>query len=153
MDANPSAGLARGSAAHMIDVLGKMPDRYDDRDALIGRLRSEGFGETVAAWMASNLGPTEDGYRWRFSLPAIREMLADFAATDLWCMVEDPARSAQLHFVRATRSDYIVGPDLDRLRAASAGGNGVHVHEVTGGHWLNVDNPDALVDLLDTWLP
>ena len=27
------------------------------------------------------------------------------------------------------------------------------VHDVEGGHWLNADNPDALVDLLAEELP
>ena len=152
MDAVPSAGLSRGSAAPMIETLGRLPDRYESREELVTILVGEGFAHRVASWMATNIGPTDDGLRWRFSLPAIRDMLADFAATDLWSVVEDADSAVELHFVRATQSEYIVGADRERL-LAEAGGRRVHVHDVEGSHWLNVDNPDALVELLDTWLP
>ena len=86
-------------------------------------------------------------------LSAIHDMLADFAVTDLWWVVEESASAVELHFVRATESDYIVGADRERLLAASADSKRVYVHDVEGGHWLNMDNPEALIELLDTWLP
>jgi len=153
MDANPSAGLSRGSAADMVATLNRLPDRYNDRDELVDILLREGFARPVALWMATNLGPSEGGFRWRFFLPAIRDMLADFADTDLWDVVDDRASPTELHFVRATESGYIGGSDHERLLTASAGAKRVFVHDVEGGHWLNVDNPAAVIELLDTWLP
>ena len=153
MDATPSAGLSRGNAARLIGALGRLPDRFDSREELMAILGREGFAPRVGMWMATNLDPTGDGLRWRFSLSAIHDMLADFAVTDLWSVVEDSASAVELHFVRATESDYIVGADRERLLAASADSKRVYVHDVEGGHWLNMDNPEALIELLDTWLP
>jgi pimeloyl-ACP methyl ester carboxylesterase len=38
-------------------------------------------------------------------------------------------------------------------RAERAAGQRVHLHRIAGGHWVNADNPDALLDLLIEWLP
>ena len=41
---------------------------------------------------------------------------------------------------------------MARIRRAGSGGT-VHIDTLAGGHWLNADNPDGLIDLLRPGLP
>jgi len=34
------------------------------------------------------------------------------------------------------------------VEAAAARSERVHLHRIEGGHWVNADNPDGLVELL-----
>ena len=53
-------------------------------------------------------------------------------------------------------AELIVRIDESVARATAAAGSDAartFLHEVEGGHWLNADNPDALVELLTAALP
>jgi esterase len=75
-------------------------------------------------------------------------MLRDFFRVDLWHEVEDPRPGLTVHFVRATGSSVLSAEAAARTRAAGERTGRLFLHEVQGGHWLNADNPAALVDLL-----
>lgn len=151
IDSTPEAGEPRGSAWEMLKNLRALPDRFESRDAAVNALTAAGSTEAVAQWMALNLVRADDGtFRWRFDLDAVEALLRDFFALDLWGVVEAPPPGADVHFVKATESSVLSAQTLERLEAA---GPNVHVHTVTGGHWLNADNPDALVELLAESLP
>jgi esterase len=75
-------------------------------------------------------------------------LLLDFFRTDLWAAVEAPRDGLELHFIRATASPVLDAGTLGRIREAGRGSGRVFVHEVVGGHWLNADNPDAVVRLV-----
>ena len=55
--------------------------------------------------------------------------------------------------IRATESSILDEEACHRLEAAGLGTGRVHLHHVEGGHWLNADNPEAVVELLATELP
>ena len=67
---------------------------------------------------------------------------------DVWPTMENPPGDLQIHVVRATKSDSLDAESLARISEASERTRRVHLHEVDAGHWLNVDNPDALLALL-----
>jgi hypothetical protein len=41
---------------------------------------------------------------------------------------------------------------MRRIREAGSGGR-VRLDSLAGGHWLNADNPEGLIDLLSAGLP
>jgi hypothetical protein len=55
--------------------------------------------------------------------------------------------------VAATDSSVLRPRDVERIRSLGADSGRVRLHAVEGGHWLNADNPDAVVDLLAGELP
>ena len=57
-----------------------------------------------------------------------------------------------VHLVRGTESSVLDADAVARVKRAAQGGH-VRLHEVNGGHWLNADNPDAIVALLEAELP
>jgi len=119
------------------------------RGALIEELSSRGLPPTIGQWMTTNLRLGPGGYQWRFDLAAIEEMLADYYTVDAWDLVEAPPKQLDVHVVRGGRSDRITPDSLARFSRLGEGGR-VHVHELPdAGHWLHVDDPDALLGLLD----
>jgi len=148
IDSTPAAGPPAGSAWDMLRVIEALPGRFQTRDEAITLLRAGGVAEPVAQWMATNLERTDDGFRWRFEVAAIEALMHDFFRTDLWAVVEHPPPATEIHFVKARESSVLSGPTLERLEAVVASTRGVQLHHLAGGHWLNADNPQGVVQLV-----
>ena len=85
--------------------------------------------------------PAGAGYTVRLDTAAIRELLADYGGVDLWPAVDDPV-GGDIELVVASRSTtYTAADDAHPLAPH------VHRHVIDGGHWLHVDNPDAVIEL------
>lgn len=70
-------------------------------------------------------------------------------------MAAAPPEGTSVHFVRALGSSVLDEAAVARIRRAVRGTGRsvwdtgrVFLHEVDGGHWVNTENPDALLDLL-----
>jgi esterase len=99
--------------------------------------------------MAMNLVHDGAGYHWRLDFDSIHQLHASFRQADLWHVpVQNPAIT--FHFLRATAGSVITPAVADQLRNLALN---VHLHEVPGGHWLNIDNPAAVVDVIAGHLP
>jgi pimeloyl-ACP methyl ester carboxylesterase len=148
-----------GSATQVIAMLESLPTRFDDRaafvEATLARLRELRPGtrteddETLARWLAMSLERADDGsYALMFDLDAIRDLLDDYFAVDLWPLVESPPDGVDLHIVIGGRSAVYGSQELDRARAAATHPR-VFVHEIAdAGHWVHIDAPDALLDVV-----
>jgi esterase len=152
IDSTPEAREPGGGPWSVLRVLRAVPDRYQDRDEAVARLVDHGIEDGIARWLTTNLVWREDAYRWRLDPDDMEAMLLDFYRTDLWPMVEEPRPGLSLHFVRATGSSVLGAEAIGRIRAAGERTHQVFLHEVQGNHWLNADNPAALVDLITTTL-
>ena len=148
IDSTPDARTPDGSAWEMLGLLREMPAEFDSRDQLVQLLRERRLSVPLAQWMATNLAQDEDGrYRWRFDLDALEELLRAFFDVDLWGVLEDPPGQAQIHMVKAKESSILTPEAVRRIEQLSTSGR-VHLHLVDGGHWVNADNPDALLALM-----
>jgi esterase len=154
MDSTPAAREPEGSAWRMIEVIRTLPEEFDSRQDAIAALEREGrYPTALAQWMAMNLELHDGRYRWRLDIDGVEEMLRDFFRTELWDVVDEPPGAVELHFVKATRSDTMDELSESRVAQASRASSRIHLHYVDAGHWLNADNPDALVALLSGNLP
>jgi pimeloyl-ACP methyl ester carboxylesterase len=150
VDSTPSARAEpAGSAWRMLRVIRELPSEFASRQALIDALERKGFADPVATWMATNLERAGDRFRWRFRLESLAELLTDFFRVDLWDVVEAPPPGCRVDFIKAADSSVIDSDDLSRLRRIAARTSQLGVHIVAGGHWLNADNPDALIRLIE----
>jgi pimeloyl-ACP methyl ester carboxylesterase len=152
IDSSPDARAPAGSAWEMLQLVRRLPDRFTSRDDLIQRLVTGGIREPVAQWMATNLEPAERGYRWRFDVNALEKLLLSFSETDAWRIVESPPARVEIHLVKAEDSSVLDGAALERAQRATGNGR-TFVHRVSGGHWVNAENPDAIEQLLVQRLP
>lgn len=154
MDSTPAVRPPSGTAWEMIAAVRSLPGSFESRAAAVEALSGRGYPTGVAQWMAMNLEPADDGaYRWRLDFDALEEMLEDFFRTDLLPVVEQPPADVELHFVQATESGTLDEETAARIEAAGAASGRVHLHRLEGGHWINVDNPGAVVELLVERLP
>jgi len=153
VDSTPDTGRAGGTAWQMLERVKGLPDHFGSRDELVDRLGEVGISQPVARWMATNLqGDPTQGYRWRFNLAAIEELLLDFFTRDLWNVLESPPQGTEIHLIRALQSSVLSDAAIGRIQGMEGKGT-VFLHPVEGGHWVNADNPDALHDLLTAGLP
>ncbi|MEE9207713.1 MAG: alpha/beta hydrolase [Gemmatimonadota bacterium] len=153
IDSTPSARApAGGDAMAMLTTLESLPREFATREAAVADLMRTGQQRLVAEWMATNLLNHAGVWRWRFSLTAMRELLADFHRTDLWRVVEDARRPFSVHVVKAADSTILATADMERLEGLPEGSD-AYLHHVSGGHWVNMDSPSELAALLTVWLP
>ncbi len=134
----------------VIEMAGSLDMPVPHHDAVLEHFTSVGLSKDIAGWMTTNLRRTEEGLYWRFDLPAIREMLQDYLVQDYWPFLEDTA--LDVHIVRAGRSERWSEDDIDRLDHLDALGR-IHHHLLRdAGHWVHVDAPEELAEMLSASL-
>src|SRR5690606_3543260 len=153
VDSTLNASEPSGSAWQVLQAVRSLPDRFPSREALIEGLGRHGHPPELASWLGMNLERADGELRWRLDWDGVEEMLRDYFRTDVWEVVEAPPDDVEVHVVRATESSSLGPADVARIRAAEAVHGRTHIHELVGGHWIHVDNPDAVVELLAGGLP
>jgi pimeloyl-ACP methyl ester carboxylesterase len=154
LDSPPSPGPAGGGSksqsevARLMDLARRFVGGVERRTEVARAFTAAGMKDTVASWMATNLVAGDDGrFRWHFDVDTLEALLHDYWATDLRPAAESPVSPTVVHLVRAEQSDRFSAEDLRWL--ASLKGERTRVHLLANaGHWLHVDQPDALVEML-----
>ncbi|HEY6036950.1 MAG TPA: alpha/beta hydrolase [Kofleriaceae bacterium] len=153
-DSSPGARPDRAedsseSVAQLLALMETLPRTWAKRDDFVDAVVAAGHAKPLAQWLAMNVVPADQGYALRLDLPAIREMIADYLAQDLWASAFDPSLG-DLELVIATRSDVVNA--ADRARVATPPPH-VHVELVDAGHWLHIDAAAKIVELVTSRLP
>jgi pimeloyl-ACP methyl ester carboxylesterase len=153
LDASPSrrdpAADRSNTVVRVLELMERSPRTWARRDDFVAAVVGEGHDAGLARWLAMSLNPDPaGGFVLRFDFAALREMLADYYATDLWDVLEAPGGDVEV--VVAERSPTISAADRGRLAAAPSH---VHVHHVPAGHWLHIEAPALVVDLFASRLP
>jgi pimeloyl-ACP methyl ester carboxylesterase len=142
-----------GDAWAMIKLLRQLPKVFASRAEAIDAMQRRGLSSPVAHWMAMNVERDDSTYRWRFELDGLESLARQFYEVDMWPAVERLSERMTIHFVIATESRMLTPAARDRLESLGKSTGRIHLHDVRGGHWLNVDNPEALANLLVDHLP
>ncbi len=150
IDSTPEVKPPSGSAWSMLELIRRLPRRFNSREEAVEAIVAGGFTLGVAQWMASNLTREQDGFVWRLDFAAMERLLDDFFKTDLWSVVEQPGPAQEIHFLKASESSTISTQALERL--ARAPKDRVRVHHASGGHWIHAEKPQIVVDLLVKYL-
>jgi pimeloyl-ACP methyl ester carboxylesterase len=140
-DANEVLSVLR--AAEGVEM--PVPSRRDIIQSFVDR----GFSPGLANWMTTNVRRTDAGFVWIPDLAGIRLLLDDYFARDLWPVLEQEERATEIHFVVAERSDR-VSPAMRQRIEALGPSQRTRSHVIAeAGHWLHVDNPEAVLELLE----
>ena len=156
LDASPSARPGakadpNNSVTRVLALMERLPKAWAKRDDYIAAITAEGHAPALAQWLAMNLVPDDAGRLvLRLDLAALRSMLHDYYQQDLWSALLDPSLPGDVHVVIAERSSTL--DDDDRRQLATAPPH-VHVHRVDAGHWLHIEAPATVVELLTRGLP
>lgn len=161
LDSNPGA-QEPSDANEVIFVLSAVratTTPASDRASVVAELQARGISSGTANWLATNLQQRPEGFVWRFDLSAISELLLDYFRVDLWPVLEAATPGSDFRVVVAENSDRWAPESRERLQAmletvrqrtTNRDGNGtVSLHVVpNAGHWLHVDNPGFLIELM-----
>jgi esterase len=148
LDASPSARRPRGGETEaIVRMLETMPETFESREAFTAAVKGQGYSQPIADWLAMNVRREGELFRLRLDLKAIRAMLEDYAATDLWPVIEDGQAAKRVDFVIAGKSNTLDAEDRKRLAELETRGL-VHVQVLDSTHWVHVDAPDALFELV-----
>jgi pimeloyl-ACP methyl ester carboxylesterase len=151
LDSAPFARPERAGSEQtmaIIALLERAPPNFATRAEFLAFVQQDGHSRAIADWLAMNLTREGSGFRLRLDLAQIRALLDDYFTLDLWPVVERCA--AQVDMLIAGRSEVYAPSDItsaESLSRASAGR--VHVHHLPeAGHWLHVDDPEAVLRVL-----
>ena len=153
LDSPPGAAATQGTpmteseAARALAAMRATADGAASRSECIQALVEEGVAPPIATWLATNLVRGDDAvYRWSFDLDGLAELLDDYWRVDGYALIDRIA--PPVHGVRAANSDRWSDAELARIDALAARG-AITAHLLAdAAHWLHVDNPDGLLDLL-----
>jgi esterase len=151
LDSNP--GSQEPSSANevirVIQAVRATTTPAPERANVVAELTAQGLSAGTANWLATNLRLAAAGYEWRFNLDAIYELMMDYFRVDLWPVLESGAGGADYRVVVAERSDRWLPENRARLHALVEGSHTAQLHVVpNAGHWLHVDNPAFLLELM-----
>jgi pimeloyl-ACP methyl ester carboxylesterase len=148
LDSQPGSRTEPGSAAStvaVLELLEALPPTFPDRASFVRAVESAGMSPVVAGWLAMSVRPGEGGHRLQLDLPALRSLLDDYWRTDFWPELERHDARRTLHVVAADQSPVL--SEADRARLAANPNVRLHIIE-RAGHWLHIDAPIALRDLI-----
>jgi pimeloyl-ACP methyl ester carboxylesterase len=161
LDSNPGRQepTAANEVIRVIQAVRRTTTPAPDRAHVVAELMGEGLSSGTSNWLATNLQRNAQGFVWRFNLDAIYELMLDYFGVDLWPILESGAADSDFRVVVAERSDRWAPENRARLEAmveaaraakTTVRGHGtVELHVVpNAGHWLHVDNPAFLLELI-----
>jgi esterase len=155
-DSSPSArpGAETDPANSVTRVLGifeRLPRQWPSRDAFVQAVIAEGETKPLAQWLAMNVIPSDgDGYVQRLDPAVMRLLLRDYYKQDLWSVAEDGSLPGTLEVVIAAKSTTLDADDRRRLANAPSH---IHAHTIDAGHWLHIEAPANVLELLVSRLP
>jgi esterase len=152
LDSTPSArpeGMRTVEASHVVDMLESLPKELPSRERFFELMMAQGLSLPTTEWLAMNVRRDGDVFRFRLDLAVIRALLEDYFARDLWHVVERGDGRRRVHFVIGGLSETVSPADRGRLEALAQGSSGPSVHVLPrAGHWVHVDDPDALLAIV-----
>ncbi len=151
LDSNPGsqAPSAENEVIRVIAAVRATSTPAADRAVVVGELTAQGLSSGTANWLATNLVRQPSGLVWRFDLDAIYELMLDYFRVDLWPVLESGESGSDFRVVVAERSDRWAPENRARLQTLVDRVPSRRLHVVpNAGHWLHVDNPSFLLELM-----
>ena len=155
LDSNPGAQEPGGNhqVQRVLQAIVNHPGPFARRLDVVAAVESEGLSSALANWLATSINKTPEGFVWRFDVAEIGLLLEDYFRLDLWPFLEtrkagDHMSNIAYELLLAENSDRWSG-DMKEKANCLKGVARVNVHHLPdSGHWVHVDNPDGLLDVV-----
>lgn len=144
----------RGSSGvrQIIELLMNLPEEFPDRNAFTAWVEERGVSRPIAMWLAMNVRPVPNTTRFEFRIDVrqVRAMMEDYFQHDVWDVLENPpglipGQEMRTHIIAGGNSEVLDARDLERARLLPHATVDVIPN---AGHWVHVDAPDALRELV-----
>lgn len=123
-----------------------------NRQALIEAFDEHGFSRGIGQWMTTNIRrllPHEErgeGFVWRFDIEGIRALISDYWRVDGWQLLSEIPPNIQLHLLRAERG--MRWTEEDARRVAEIRPEAHTPVLADSGHWVHIDQLEALIEMI-----
>lgn len=152
LDSTPSIradGMTRVEAARIIDLLEALPWPLASRERFFELCTEKGLSRPIIEWLAMNVRRDGDVFHFRLDFQALRALLADYFAIDLWSVLEDPDPFRQTYMVIGGKSDTVSDADQARLDELTRVRKTLHTCVLPdAGHWVHADDPEGVVAIV-----
>ena len=138
----------------VVDLIDQVLQPVDRRSGVSESFKDAGFSPSLAGWMATNLvrNPNGEGYVWHFNREAIPELLTDYWARDFHAYLNEPGQEREFLLVKAENSDRFSTEEIAQSLALNKVGKAQWRELPNAGHWLHIDNPEGLLEILSGFL-
>ncbi|GAB2227133.1 hypothetical protein Droror1_Dr00008944 [Drosera rotundifolia] len=143
-----------GEVEKVLQTLWSLPSHIPSRKWLVDHMMQLGFSKSLSEWIGSNLKKSGDHQSFSFNLEAAIQMFNSYKETDYWSLLEHPPKGTEISMVRAENSDRWHPETVRKLEQLASrehdayeGKMSLHVLP-NAGHWVHVDNPKGLLDIL-----
>ncbi|PON78033.1 Alpha/beta hydrolase fold [Parasponia andersonii] len=139
---------------NVLRTLRSVPPTVPSRKWLVNHLLGLGFSKSLSEWIGSNLKKSGDHMTWAFNLDGAAEMLKSYREKSYWPLLEHPPKGMEIDIVRAEESDRWDPATIQRLESLATLERGPSEGNVTAhllpksGHWVHVDNPKGLLEIM-----
>ena len=130
----------------MIEVCAHLPMPQPSRRALSELLQSKGLSAGISQWMTTNVRPAEGGFQWRFDIAGIQALMVDYWRLEAWHLLKVIPRETSLRLLRAERGMRWTEASARRLQEEVPYAQSPLLRD--SGHWVHVDQPEALLSLI-----
>lgn len=146
-----------GEVEKVLSTLKFIPNPIPSRRWLVDYMRNLGFSKTLSDWLGSNLkrvDTSSEEVTWVFDLNGIVEMFNSYRKKSYWPLLQHPPQGLEISIVRAENSDRWNSAVLAQLESVankeqSADNGKVFFHVLeNAGHWVHIDNPKGLIDIM-----
>jgi len=151
---------AHDGVSRVLHLVRSAPRPIPSRTWVQQEAAKAGVDTATGMWLASNVSHAGGGLTWTFDPSAATDLFDSYLSCDLWHTLLRPPGDATFCVAMATKSSRWKDADVkrqvedataaanDRRDAAGAVELDVRFHSVEGGHWLHVDNPRGLLDVV-----
>ncbi|XVE96386.1 hypothetical protein REPUB_Repub02eG0217100 [Reevesia pubescens] len=143
-----------GEVEKVLQTLQSLPSTLPSRKWLVNHMIELGFSKSLSEWMGTNLKKSGEGETWSFNLEGAVQMFQSYREMSYWSLLEHPPKGLEIAIVCAEKSDRWDADVINRLEKlagqegdGSAGKISVHVLP-NSGHWVHVDNPKGLLEIV-----
>lgn len=139
-----------GEVEKVLHTLQSLPPAIPSRKWLVDHMMGLGFSKSLSEWIGTNLKKSGDHETWAFNLEGAAEMFKSYQEKSYWSLLENPPDGLKIAVVRAEKSDRWAPDVVQRLESVSSRSEGKVLVPVlpNSGHWVHVDNPKGLLDIV-----
>ena len=141
------------TVGQVIDCIRRVSMPAPSKEAVLAELTAMGMQESMVQWMSTNLKQVAgggEGVDWVIDMEVVAPLFDDVKAVDFRNLCAAPPEDTTLHFVRAGKNTAWtpqVLRDFNDWKSSSRGR--VQLSTLPdAGHWVHVDNPDELFNIL-----
>ncbi|KAJ0787996.1 putative alpha/beta hydrolase-1 [Helianthus annuus] len=143
-----------GEVEKVLETLQTLPKTIPSRTWLVDHLTNLGFTRSLSEWIGTNLKRSGEHFTWAFNLDGIIQMFDSYRKMDYWPLLEHPPKGMEIVIVRAENSDrwdpHII-QKLESLKNRTSDESEGKLSVVVlpnSGHWVHVDNPKGLLEIV-----